>query len=113
MTFHHFSWPLQNGIVRARGAWWLVAELPAARRRADSDSTPLRAVVYRWQGRRWTIRGRVRRIPRRLDATAYGGWFTSVPLPAPAIGFRLVGSDPHVGPALLTNAGGRWHVVRR
>jgi hypothetical protein len=113
VVIHHFSWPLENGIVRASGAWWLVAELPVGHRRSGSGSVPLRAVVYRWDGRRWAIRGRVRRIPARLDAGAYGGWFVSVPQPAPAVGFRLAGSDPNVGPALLTNAGGRWQVERR
>ena len=111
---YHFDWAQQNGIVEAGGRRWLIAVLPAGRAANDYSPPPAGAVIYRWDGRRWLVDGRLPRIRHRLNVDWFGGWFISVPAPrAPAVAFELVGGamdDAH-STGSITNAGGNWHVA--
>jgi hypothetical protein len=115
---YHFAWAQQNGIVGAGGRRWLIAVLPAGPAPNDYSPPAVGAVIYRWDGNRWAVDGRLPRVRHHLNVDWFGGWFISVRAPQPsAVAFELVGScctttggGAH-STGLITNAGGSWHVV--
>jgi hypothetical protein len=123
-TRYHFSWPQQNGIVRAAGMEWLIAEVPDGRAPSNSSAYPVVAVIYRWTGTSWAPVGRIRRPGHNLNVNWSGGWFVAVPAgSSSSVAFELVGAcctttnagvieNAH-STGLITNAGGTWHVVPR
>jgi hypothetical protein len=114
---HEFTWPQQNGIVLANGAYWLVAIVPARTPHKVDPPYLVAADVYRWSGDRWLLDGYVSRLPGSLNLPWSGGWITIVPARDPAaIAFARAGSDSAqfpTGPskAVITNAGGSWHLA--
>jgi hypothetical protein len=44
---HHFGWPLQNGIVRAKGSDWLIAVVRAGPPPNDYSPYPVAAKIFR------------------------------------------------------------------
>jgi hypothetical protein len=111
---HGVHWPGQNGIVEAGGNRWLIAIVPAGPLTDDGSPPPAGAVIYRWDGIAWVVDGRVARVPDRLNAAYFGGWFVSKPASEPtAVAFGLAGDaccQPK-GNSVLTNAGGEWHAA--
>lgn len=104
-----FDWQQVAGIVRANGAYWLVAVVPTHPGSA--------AIVYRWTRDRWTVAGRVAGIHGFYGG--WGGWVVSVPAREPgAVAFARagsydVGTPRRLSRTVITNAGGRWHVAVR
>jgi hypothetical protein len=108
-----FDWPLQNGIVRAGGTDWLIAVVPSGRAPNDYSPYPVGAVIYRWTGGSWRVRGRAAHLPRGMNLAWFGGWFVAAPGRASsAVTFAVSGSDSH-NRSVITNEGGSWHVVAR
>jgi hypothetical protein len=123
-TQYHFYWPQQNGIVRAGGMKWLIAEVPDGRASNNYSAYPVAAAIYRWTGTSWAAEGRIHRPGHNLNVNWSGGWFTAVPTgSSTSVAFELVGSccttkgggvaeNAH-STGVITNAGGSWHVVSR
>ncbi len=113
-TQYGFAWPGQNGIVDAGGSRWLIAVVPAGPEPKDGSTPPAGAVIHRWNGTAWVVDGRIARLPDRLNAGYYGGWFVPAPAPEPsAVAFDLAGDaccQPK-GQSVITNSGGAWHVA--
>jgi hypothetical protein len=116
-TQYRFEWPLQNGLVEAGGQRWLIAVVPVAPPRNHYEPPPVGAVIYRWDGTSWVEDGRIAHLSHHLNVDDFGGWFISVPAPAPAVAFELVQScctknvtDHAHSTAVITNAGGSWQV---
>ena len=115
---YHFGWAQQNGIVNAGGRRWLIAVVPVGPAPNDYSPPPVGAVIYRWDGQRWAVDGRLPRLRHHLDVNGLGGWFISVPTGRrSSVAFELVGSccgassrGAHSA-GLISNAGGKWHVV--
>ena len=97
-----------NGVITADGAEWYVAEKPVG-----SAATPgADATVYRWSGAAWVKQGQVDRVPPSLNyfQAPSGGWFEAVSYPGSA-GPAFTMEGPSSSPAVLTDAGGTWHVA--
>jgi S-formylglutathione hydrolase FrmB len=105
-----FGWPLQNGIVRAAGAEWLIAVVPAHHVHDPSAAYPVDALVYRWNGGVWRKQQRVNHLPPAMNLAYFGGWFVARRSGSGAVTFAVAGSDARTT-KLLTNAGGRWRVA--
>lgn len=109
----HFYWPLQNGLVEAGGANWLIAVVPAGRAPNDYSPFPVAALIYRWSGSSWKVQARVPHLPGAMNLEWFGGWFVAVPAKAPrAVAFAVAGSDS-ASKAVITDAGGTWHIEHR
>ena len=109
----HFAWPLQNGIVTARGSDWLIAVVPAGRAPNSYSPYLVAGVIYKWIGSSWAVQGQVPHLPLGLDVGWFGGWFVAIPGTASSVvAFALAGSDSH-SRSVITNAGGTWHVDNR
>jgi hypothetical protein len=106
----HTTWPDQNGIVDEHGSRWLVAPI---RLHPNGATSEVELRVYRWNGTVWRLAGPIPRAPAALDLASTGGWFAPAATTGGAVAFRVVGSDVTFRrPAVVTNAGGRWHVRR-
>jgi hypothetical protein len=98
-----------NGVITADGAQWCVAEKPIG-----SSATPgADATIYRWSGTAWVKQGEVDRVPPSLNyfQAASGGWFEAVTFPGSAGPAFVMESSSSSSPAVLTDAGGTWHVA--
>ena len=72
------------------------------------------ATVYRWSGSVWVKKGTVDRVPLSLDyyRASSGGWFEAVTVTGTAVpGFIMEGATSPAR-AVLSDAGGSWHVAR-
>jgi len=114
---YRFRWPQQNGIVSTPGAEWLVAVVPAGAAPNPYSAYPVGAVIYRWNGSRWAIDGRIARLPSSFNLPWSGGWFVPVAArSAESVAFARAGSDDVGAPRarstrVITNDGGTWHVA--
>jgi hypothetical protein len=103
------DWLYVNGVISADGGQWYVDEKPTG----NVDAPGADAVVYRWSGSTWLKEGRVDHVPPSLNyfRALSGGWFEAVSVPGtsdPAFVMESAGSPSR---ALLTDAGGPWHVA--
>lgn len=98
-----------SGLVRVGNTLWLAAI-------DDPRHAAFSAEIYRWEGSRWVVAGRIAHDRRLQSFTS--GWFVSIPTSdGVALGYAN-SSGPNPAPAPLgkfaiTNAGGRWHVAPR
>lgn len=101
---------LQNlGLIRAQGAFRIV-EID------HPHHEPFSAVIYRWNGSRWAVAGRIATDQRLVNFR--WGWFVSVPSANGIVLELHSSSGPNPRPAppgkfVITNAGGAWHVAPR
>jgi hypothetical protein len=98
-----------NGVITADGSQWYVLEKPTG----SSDSPGAEASVYRWSGTAWVKLGQVDRVPSSLNyfQAASGGWFEAVTFPGTASPAFMMQGSSSPAPAVLTDAGGSWHVA--
>ena len=98
-----------NGVITADGSQWYVLEKPTG----SSDSPGADALVYRWSGTVWVKQGQVDRLPQSLNyfQTPSGGWFEAVTFPGSAGPAFMMEGSSSAAPAVLTDAGGSWHVA--
>ena len=103
------GWSYVNGVMTADGAQWYVAEKPTG----SSASPGAEASVYRWSGTVWVKLGQVDRVPPSLNyfQTVSGGWFEAVAFPGTARPAFMMQGSSSPAPAVLTDAGGTWHVA--
>lgn len=104
------GWTYVNGVMVTGDGDWYVAEKPTGRTEAPGAD----ATVYRWSGSVWVKKGTVDRVPLSLDyyRASSGGWFEAVTVTGTAVpGFIMEGATSPAR-AVLSDAGGSWHVAR-
>jgi hypothetical protein len=104
------GWLYINGVITAGGSQWYVAEKPTG----SAEAPGANAVVYRWSGTTWLKEGQVDGVPPSLNyfRVLWGGWFEAVTVPGTTTpGFMMEGGGS-AAPAVLSDAGGSWHVAR-
>lgn len=96
-----------NGIDVYDGTDWFVNETPTGHGVLPGAD----AAIYRWSGSTWLERGHVNDLPPSLNYWQSGfadWWFEPVAVPGTIVpGFAL-----HPDAAVLTDAGGTWHIQR-
>jgi|SRR5665213_120242 len=92
----------QGGVIAADGSLWFVGETATG----EFDSPGANATVYRWSGSRWVALGTIDHVPSTLNAVE-GGWFEAVTIRGTTTPGFTDG-----GQAVLSDAGGTWHVAR-
>jgi hypothetical protein len=103
-----------NGVVTLDGVDWYVTETPTGSEGAQSAN----AQIYRWSGSAWVEQGRVERLPRSLNyfQALTGGWFEPEAVPGSDVpvfameGTRSLSGETSLSTAVITDAGGFWHV---
>jgi hypothetical protein len=98
-----------NGVITADGADWYVKETATG----SAEAPGAEAEIYRWSGSAWVLQSRVDDLPNSLNyfRAISGGWFEAVNVPGTNDpGFRMQGPNS-LSAAVLTNAGGSWHVA--
>ena len=98
-----------NGVITADGADWYVKETATG----NTESPGAEAEIYHWSGSTWVLQGRVDDLPNSLNyfQAVSGGWFEAVNVPdTNDPGFKMQGPNS-LSSAVLTHAGGTWHVA--